>query len=60
MLATQVYRRLDRSLVLVPSDALRRQIAKKPDKPGTGSCEEIDQGTPYTIAESTKVRTLQV
>ena len=29
MLATQVYvcRRLDRSLVLVPSDALRRQIA---------------------------------
>jgi hypothetical protein len=29
MLATQVYRRLDRSLVLVPSDALRRQIAKK-------------------------------
>jgi hypothetical protein len=34
MLATQVYRRLDRSLVLVPSDALRRQIAKKPEKPG--------------------------
>jgi hypothetical protein len=32
MLATQVYRRLDRSLVL--SDALRRQIAKKPEKPG--------------------------
>lgn len=29
MLATQVYRRLERSLVLVPSDALRRQIAKK-------------------------------
>jgi superfamily II DNA or RNA helicase len=29
MLATQVYRWLDRSLVLVPSDALRRQIAKK-------------------------------
>jgi superfamily II DNA or RNA helicase len=29
MLATQVCRRLDRSLVLVPSDALRRQIAKK-------------------------------
>jgi hypothetical protein len=29
MLATQVYRRLDRSLVFVPSDALRRQIAKK-------------------------------
>jgi superfamily II DNA or RNA helicase len=29
MLATQVYRRLDRSLVLVPSDAFRRQIAKK-------------------------------
>jgi hypothetical protein len=29
MLATQVYRRLDRSLVLVRSDALRRQIAKK-------------------------------
>jgi superfamily II DNA or RNA helicase len=28
MLATKVYRRLDRSLVLVPSDALRRQIAK--------------------------------
>jgi hypothetical protein len=28
MLVTQVYRRLDRSLV--PSDALRRQIAKKP------------------------------
>jgi hypothetical protein len=24
----------DRSLVLVPSDALRRQIAKKPEKPG--------------------------
>jgi hypothetical protein len=34
MLATQVYRRLDRSLVLVPSDALRRQIAKKPENPG--------------------------
>jgi hypothetical protein len=32
MPATQVYRRLDRSLVL--SDALRRQIAKKPEKPG--------------------------
>jgi len=30
MRATQVYGRLDRSLVLVPSDALRRQIAKKP------------------------------
>jgi reverse gyrase len=29
MLATRVYRLLDRSLVLVPSDALRRQIAKK-------------------------------
>lgn len=29
MLATQVYRRLERSLVLVPSDALRRHIAKK-------------------------------
>jgi superfamily II DNA or RNA helicase len=29
MLATHVYRRLDRSLVLAPSDALRRQIAKK-------------------------------
>ena len=29
MLATQVYRRLDRLLVLVPSDALRRQIAKQ-------------------------------
>jgi hypothetical protein len=28
MLATRAYRRLDRSLVLVPSDALRRQIAK--------------------------------
>ena len=35
MLATQVYRRVDRSLVLVPSDALRRQIAKKPEKLGT-------------------------
>jgi hypothetical protein len=35
MLATQVYRRLDRSLVLVPSDALRRQIAKKPGTDGT-------------------------
>ena len=34
MLVTQVYRRLDRSLALVPSDALRRQIAKKPEKPG--------------------------
>jgi superfamily II DNA or RNA helicase len=34
MLAIRVYRRLDRSLVLVPSDALRRQIAKKPEKPG--------------------------
>jgi hypothetical protein len=34
MLATQVYRRLHRSLVLVPSDASRRQIAKKPEKPG--------------------------
>jgi hypothetical protein len=34
MLATQLYRRLDRSLVLVPSDALRRQIARKPEKPG--------------------------
>jgi hypothetical protein len=29
MLATQVYRRLDRSLVPVLSDTLRRQIAKK-------------------------------
>ena len=33
MLATQIYRRLDRSVVLVPSDALRRQITKKPEKP---------------------------
>jgi hypothetical protein len=31
MFATQIYRRLDRSLVLVPSYALRRQIAKKPE-----------------------------
>jgi hypothetical protein len=31
MLATQVYRRLDRSLVT--SDTLRRQIAKKPEGP---------------------------
>jgi superfamily II DNA or RNA helicase len=29
MLATQVYRRLGCSLMLVPSDALWRQIAKK-------------------------------
>lgn len=29
MLATQVYRRLERTLVLVPSDALRSQIANK-------------------------------
>jgi superfamily II DNA or RNA helicase len=35
MLATRVYRRLDRSLVLVPSDALLRQIAKKPENLGT-------------------------
>jgi hypothetical protein len=33
LLATQVYRRLDRSLVPVPSDTLRRQIAMKPEKP---------------------------
>jgi len=35
MLATQVYRRLDRSLVLAPSDALRSQIAKKLRNLGT-------------------------
>lgn len=29
MLATQVYRRLDRTLVLVPSDTLRTQISRK-------------------------------
>jgi hypothetical protein len=35
MLVTEVYRRLDRSLVLVPSDALRRQIAKNLVRTGT-------------------------